>query len=77
MQKYFTLISTDKKGYGLSMDINKMNNERYNKQNETRRMWKKNSIHAEWSKAGNFFEKIWNKVPKIRGRFFRDWDWRD
>ena len=28
-----------------------------NEQSETRRMQKKNNIHAERSKAGNFFEK--------------------
>ena len=32
---------------------------------ETRRMQKKNNIHAEQSEAGIFFEKIWNKGPKI------------
>ena len=26
---------------------------------------RKNIIHAERSEAGNFFEKIWNKGPKI------------
>ena len=29
-----------------------------NEQSETRRMWKENNIHAEWSEAGNFFENI-------------------
>ena len=43
---------------------NKMKNEWDNEQTETRRMWK-NIIHAEWSKAGKFLEKIWNKGPKI------------
>ena len=28
-------------------------------------MGKKNNIHAEQSEAGNFFEKIYNKGPKI------------
>ena len=48
MQKYFTSIFTGKKGYGLS----------HYKQSETRRTGKKNNIHAERSKAENFFEKI-------------------
>ena len=42
-----------------------MKNELDNEQSETRRMWKKNNIHAEQSEAGNFFEKIWNKGLKF------------
>ena len=37
-----------------------------NKQSETRRMGKKNNIHAERSEAGNFFENILKKGPKKR-----------
>ena len=37
----------------------------HNEQSETRRMGKKNNIHAEWSEAKNFFENIYNKGPKI------------
>ena len=33
-------------------------NEIYNEQSDTRRMGTKNNIHAEWSDAENFFEKI-------------------
>ena len=36
-----------------------------NEQSDTRRMGKKNNIHAEQSEAENFFEKIYNKGPKI------------
>ena len=35
-----------------------------NEQSETRRMGE-NNIHAERSEAENFFEKIYNKGPKI------------
>ena len=52
MQKYFTSISTDKKGYGL----NQYNV--YKLQSETRRILKKYNVHAKQRKAGNFFEKI-------------------
>ena len=42
-----------------------MKNEWDNEQPETRRMWRKNIIHAEQSEAGNFLEKVWKKGPKI------------
>ena len=63
MQKYFTSIFTNKKGYGLSQynvkyTHKKMTYEWNNEQSETRRMGKRNNIHAEQSEAGNFFEKI-------------------
>ena len=34
-----------------------MKNEWDHEQSETRRMWKKNIIHAKRSKAGNFLKK--------------------
>ena len=36
-----------------------------NEQSVTRRMGKKSNIDAEQSEAGKFFEKIYNKGPKI------------
>ena len=57
---------TDKTGYGLShYNVEVMHIRWNNEESETRRIWKKYDIHAKQSKAGNSFDKIKNKWPKI------------